>query len=343
MKALTICLVTSLASAANAAPDAAPAPAQELTLTQRLQLVQQAQDAQTGERLSQPGADPWTVASSASLFARPSFAEGLKLSNDTTTDKKSIYSASVGASLLRPTSPFLGGLQLSGSYNATDRIVGGAVKWNVDLRDARLMSGADILAISSTPHSARCQAIETAKSTGSPEERAQCAHQESHLIEDAYRQRSSWLPSLAVAVATGYNLDSKQRAKSTAAASAELSASLGPTKFVTTLNAEWDQLPPDMSLMSYRSRAGGGVQISDTFQLGAPITLLLGAKAFGCLANSCGNDSSAQIVAGVGLQIQKNAQFGLTVQWGSNGNHLRDALGGLAFSYSFTPPSSLSK
>lgn len=300
----------------------------------------QLQDSHASERLSPAGGDPWLVSSSASLFTRPSFFEGIKFSNDT-TDKKSTYSLTISpASLIGGTAWYLDGTQVSGAYNTTDKIISAGLKWNVDLRDLRLVSIRDIV---TEPAKAFDACRENSRQGREIPDAAKqiCAKEEGKLQREGYAAATRWRPSLALAIGSGYDVESKRRDKSSAILSADLTNEVGPTTLAVTVNGEWNQLPPDMSMMTYRAHLGGGAQISDTFELFRPITIAVGGKLLSCLSETCGTDSSLQVFAGVGIQVQKSIQIGLTLKWNRTGANLRDALtGGIAFSYSFTPPTS---
>lgn len=304
--------------------------------------VRAEQDADAEHHLSQSGGDPWLVSSSASLFTRPSFFEGIKLSSDT-TGKDATYSASIGASAVAgPISPLVDGLQGSAAYNVNGKIVSAGVKWSVDLRDVRLMSASQISEIVAAikPEFHKCE-----PTPGTPDfnrRLAECVAKQDKRRTELYARATSWLPAISLAVGTGYNTDANRRDKSSATLAADLQGVLGPTTVVATANAEWDQLPPDMSLEAFRSRAGGGLQIADTFDLVLPFTVTIGGKLFACISNDCGKDSSVEVTAGIGVRIKKSAQLGITGKWAGSGGHIGDALAGLAFSYSFVPPASKS-
>jgi len=304
-----------------------------------LKIVKDRDDAHASERLTQPGSDPWLVSSSVSLFTRPSIVEGFKFSNDTTTDKKSTYGVSTGwTSLLKPQSPFLDGLQLSAAYNVTDKIGTVGLKWNVDFKDVRFLSRSDIDEIAKKP------AADYETCVGAPPDTTRvkdCFKKQAAAEDKAYKDATKWRPTFALALGSGWNFDGKDRDKSTATAAFDLAATVDKNTVAVTANAEITNSPPGEMATSYDTKAGGGLQLSETYSgIGKPVTILTGAKLLGCLSSTCGDDSSVEIVVGGGVQIQKATQVGITVKWAGKASSLGEAIGGISFSYTWVPPSS---
>jgi hypothetical protein len=302
------------------------------------------EDAHSGEHLSQTGGDPWLVSSSASLFTRPSLFEGVKLSNDTTTDDKSTYSLAVSAAVItgRPISPFVDGVQLSGAYDVTDKVVSLGMKWSVDSRDVRLVRSAQIQRIAAEAKRVyeACEPSSTLTRDAFEQRLRECEGKENEKRTELYEEHERWRPSFSLAAGSGYSFEEDRRDKSSVNLAADITGPVGPTKLSVTANAEWNQLPPDMDFDAIRSRVGGGLQLQDTLKFGLPITLAAGGKLFACVSDDCGKDSSLELTVGIGIQIQKTTQVGITVKWAGSDGTFRDAVGGLAFSYSFVPPKS---
>lgn len=292
------------------------------------------QEAAAPARLSQAGADPWTVESSAALFGRPSFWEAFKLTNDTTTENRSTYGVTASlAGFVGPRSPYLDGLQLTAAAEVTDRVGFVGVKWNLDLRDVRLLSDARVAAIGRAidDEIARCRPPDV----DTPElQRAFAA-----CIEGAFTRRFTpaldWRPAFAIGAAAGFDADDRRWAERTATAAAELSGGVGPTTLAITVNGEVVRHPA--SADGPRStQAGGGVQLAETFTLWRPWTIAVGGKVLGCASATCGDHSTLALVLALSVRVSDKQQLGTTLRWEGAGGDLRAAIVGVSFSSSFT-------
>lgn len=366
MKAAVALLAATLCATVAGRAHAQDLPTDAVTIQEK---VSESEATDAARRNSQAGVDPW-LASSVTLFGRPTFREAVKLSTEADEDGNTVFGAATSLAQFGVDNKWIDTLQVNASYTPSSRTVMVGLKFNLDLSDIRFLSEKDFkrqyhdeAARSKTAAMAKevldaCKArvpvvAPAATESGGPVragDRIQVNNNDAGaandeeladlcdvaVVQDAIvdsilaKRKDQHWPKLSLAVGGGYDREDESWKDFAAELAGEFT--LGPV--AVTLNADLTH-QEDAALMTTSWKAGGGPQasitLSDWFEGSA------GGKVLACLSD-CGDDTSS-------IEFGGKASFRLTdeyalagsLTWKGTGDDIAEAIAGLAMSYSFGP------